>query len=353
MHNPILANFWGKTLFIVWWIAVAAIHFTIISAFYHIPIHIALLDSFIWNFLFALISIGLWYWVRITDIERSKPISILINHIGAASISIGTIATLHSHLLSNLYSKNEIYIAFVDSSFPGRLITGTLFYLLIVLVYYLVSYIKSFRLKVTQEAELKALVKDAELSWLKLQVNPHFLFNSLNSVSSLTMSSPEKAQEMITRLSELLRYSLKQSPDSMVTLKDEIDNCTKYLEIEKVRFGKRLEYNLEIPADLLDSSVPSMIMQPLFENAIKHSVAQSAETSYIEADISRDRFGLVIKVSNTLPEYPSSAKGTGVGLENIKRRLTLIYGLEGLIDVLKSESNFTVTLRIPLNSIEQ
>ena len=216
-------------------------------------------------------SLGLWYWVRIIDIERAKPTSIIINHLGAAAIAIALIVSAHRFLLFQVYSQNESYISFLDSSLPGRLITGTLFYLLIVLVYYLAIYINNFRIKVTQEAELKALVKDAELSWLKLQVNPHFLFNSLNSVSSLTISSPEKAQDMITRLSELLRYSLRQSPETTVALRDEIDNCVKYLEIEKVRFGKRLEYKIITPAELMDISVPSMILQPLFENAIKHS----------------------------------------------------------------------------------
>lgn len=348
MLHPIIGSKIGKIVFVAWWIAIAAIHTATITFFYGIPIQIALADGLIWNFLFAMLSLGFWYWVRISDIESTKPLSIATNHIGASVLSIFTLVSLHKFLSSLLFSDEIEYIQFLDSSIPGRVITGLLFYLLVVLVYYLITYINNFRDKVSREAELKALIKDAELSWLKLQVNPHFLFNSLNSVSSLTMTSPEKAQDMITRLSELLRYSLSQSPDSMVSLRDEINSCIKYLEIEKVRFGNRLVYTIDHPNDLLDVKMPSMILQPLFENAIKHSVAQSADQSTVKAKVSKDSFGLLINVSNSLPNTPTSSRGTGVGIENITRRLNLIYGIGNLLTVNKSVNEFSVTIRIPL-----
>lgn len=350
MFHPILGNKLGKLVFVAWWIAIAAIHTATISFFYNIPPQIALVDGLIWNLLFASLSLGLWFWVRISDIETTKPLTIATNHLGASIVSIIAMVSLHRFICSLLFADQTDYILFLDSSTPGRVITGLLFYLLVVLVYYLIIYIHSFREKVSREAELKALIKDAELSWLKLQVNPHFLFNSLNSVSSLTMTSPEKAQDMITRLSELLRYSLGQSPDSMVSLKEEINSCVKYLEIEKVRFGSRLIYSLDFPNELLDRRVPSMILQPLFENAIKHSVAQSAEPSEINAKIFKDSYGLIFNVTNSLPENPPSSRGTGVGLENIKRRLNLIYGLTNLLSISKTEKEFNVTIRIPFNS---
>jgi LytS/YehU family sensor histidine kinase len=349
MFHPLIGNRLTKTVFVVWWIVVAAIHSTTIYFFYEIPIQIAIVDSILWNTLFAILSLGLWFWVRISDIETAKPISIVINHIGAAVVSIIALVSLHRFLSVIIFPDENDYKLFLESSIPGRVITATLFYILVVLVYYLIIYIHNFRDKVSREAELKALIKDAELSWLKLQVNPHFLFNSLNSVSSLTMTSPEKAQDMITRLSELLRYSLSQSPDSMVALKDEINNCIKYLEIEKVRFGSRLDYSINNPTELMNISVPSMILQPLFENAIKHSVAQSTETSTINAEVSKDSFGIIITVSNTLPDGPSSTRGTGLGLENIKRRMHLIYGMSNLLTVNKSETVFSVVIRIPFN----
>lgn len=347
MFHPVITNRLGQVTFAVWWIAVSAIHFAVFSFFYSIPYPIAAADSLISNTFYALLSLGLWYWVRISDIETSKPFSVLINHLGAAALSITLIVFLQQYILSIIFSDNQEYINSLNGLILGRAITGTLMYALVVLIYYLIIYIQSFREKVSREGELKALVKDAELNWLKLQLNPHFLFNSLNSVSSLTITSPEKAQEMIIRLSELLRYSLKQSPDSMVTLDSELDNCIKYLEIEKVRFGKRLSYSINTTPECQSVKVPGMIIQPLFENAIKHSVAQSAEESIISATISMQRLGVEISISNNLPSEGISTSGTGVGLENIRRRLILIYGSSTLLAVNKTENSFTATLTIP------
>lgn len=349
MIHPILGNRFGKIAFAAWWIVVAAIHSAVLYLFYGVSLLSANIDSFVWVVLYALLSLGLWFWVRLSDIETQKPFSVALNHIGAAVVSILLIVSLHRYMLILLFPDDKDYIAFLDSSLPGRSIVGIFFYILIALVYYLIIYISNFREKVTREAELQALVKDAELSWLKLQINPHFLFNSLNSISSLTMTSPEKAQDMITRLSELLRYSLKQSPGSMVSLNDELANCRKYLEIEKVRFGSRLNYNIECCDECFTFQVPSMILQPLFENAIKHSVAQSADESIVNASITRSEGYLFVEVSNSLPELPTSTAGTGVGLENIRRRLKLIYGTSEFLKVSKHSGRFVVVITIPVN----
>lgn len=347
MVHPILGNSFGKIVFTVWWIAVAAIHFAVLHLFYNIPLVIALTDSMLWVVLFSTLSLGLWFWVRLSDIETQRPYNIVINHLGAAAVSILILVSSHMYILSILFAEDVDYMKFIGSVIPARSIIGVFFYVLIALVYYLIIYIGNFREKLSHEAELKALVKEAELSWLKLQLNPHFLFNSLNSVSSLTMTSPEKAQEMITRLSELLRYSLRQSPDSMVSLSDELDNCNKYLEIEKVRFGKRLSYAIDCCDKCFDVQVPSMILQPLFENAIKHSVAQSADESIIKADISLENNFLHVVVTNSLPDFPTNSAGTGVGLENIRRRLKLVYGSSDFISIGKTTDRFTVTITIP------
>ena len=348
MIHPILGNRFGKIVFAAWWIVVAAIHSAVLYLFYGVPLLNATIDSFVWVVLYAMLSLGLWFWVRLSDIETQKPFSVALNHIGAAVVSILLIVSLHRYMLILIFPDDKEYIAFLDSSLPGRTIVGIFFYILISLVYYLTIYISNFREKLTREAELQALVKDAELSWLKLQVNPHFLFNSLNSVSSLTMTSPEKAQDMITRLSELLRYSLKQSPGSMVSLSDELENCTKYLEIEKVRFGNRLNYGIECCDECLAVQVPSMILQPLFENAIKHSVAQSTDESTIRATVSLRSGYLYVEVSNSLPSFPTSSAGTGVGLVNIRRRLKLIYGTSELVDVRRDSDRFVVLITIPV-----
>jgi sensor histidine kinase YesM len=339
----------GIVAFSVFWGVVAAIMVAVNWYFYQVSFHIAIVDSLVCTALYAILSVGLWFWVRFSDIETTKPISLLINHISAAALSIAVIISVSIYSLSSIYKFETEYIDFLNTSIPGRAITGIFIYSLITLIFYLIIYIQHYREKLSQEAELKALVKDAELNWLKLQLNPHFLFNSLNSVSSLTMTQPEKAQEMIIRLSELLRYSLKQKPDSLVPLEKELDNCIKYLDIEKVRFGERLNYSIDCTAECLQHNVPGMILQPLFENAIKHSVAQSTDESKISVGIQKSSVGIEINVSNTIPPNPASAEGTGLGLDNIRRRLRLTYGLTNLLTIEKSENIFTVKILIPNN----
>jgi sensor histidine kinase YesM len=351
MFNSLFGTRLGLIAFSAWWVIVAATHTVIIAYFYNIPYQISIVDSLLSTILFAILSLGLWFWVRFSDIETTKPLTLLINHIGAALASIAIIIAIVNFSLSHIFINEPEYIEFLDSSIPARAITATFLYLLIALAFYLITYIQNYREKLLREGELKSLIKDAELNWLKLQLNPHFLFNSLNSISSLTMSAPEKAQDMIIRLSELLRYSLKQSPDSKVTLENELDNCIKYLEIEKIRFGSRLTYNINTNPDCLAFNVPAMIIQPLFENAIKHSVAQSPEQSIVDASIKRITMGIEIRISNTLHNDTISPSSTGVGLDNVRRRLMLFYGSSKLIRTEKTNDMFTAILIIPETSI--
>ena len=337
----------GIIVFIGWWLMFGTIHALVVAHFFQIAYSIAFVEAVITATLYALLSLGLWFWVRLSNIETSKPTSLITNHLGAAIVSIGGIVSLVNFLLSRIFSVNQQYVEFINTSIPFRVIVGLLVYLLIVLVFYLITYIQNYREQVLREAELQSLIKDAELNWLKLQLNPHFLFNSLNSISSLTTTDPQKAQEMVIRLSELLQYSLKQSPNSRITLDNELDNCIKYLEIEKIRFGTRLKYSIDTDPECLSLQVPSMIIQPLFENAIKHSVAISPEESVVKAEAIKKSSGVEIRISNTLHAQSSMPGSTGVGLANIRRRLSLLYGTSNLLKIDKSNNTFTAILTLP------
>jgi two-component system, LytTR family, sensor kinase len=339
-------------LFSTWWAIAIVAHLCILNIYFNVDIIVSIVDSIIYNLVFALISIGLWFWVRYSDFETQKLQTILINHSASIILTIIFWITTSNFLLRNILTPDDSYLQFLKDSFPVRIVIGVLYYLVISISFYLGIYIQNFRDQLARETELRTLIRDAELNWLKLQINPHFLFNSLNSISSLTMSNPEKAQDMIIRLSELLRYSLKQSPQSFVPLKDEIDNCTKYLEIEKVRFGKRLGYSINTSDDFQNVSVPAMILQPLFENAIKHGVASSPEDGLIIASFNKVGNYLYIEISNTISTEFPVAKGTGVGISNISRRLSLLFGQNDLIKSKTDGNNYKVDIRIPLSNIK-
>jgi len=223
------------------------------------------------------------------------------------------------------------------------------YYSLFILVYYVVVYYQDIQTKIKQEANLKTLIKEVELNALKNQINPHFLFNSLNSVSSLTITSPQKAQEMIIKLSEYLRYSLSNEEQQVTTLKRELENIQLYLEIEKIRFGDRLNFQFNCGEKELLAKIPAMILQPLFENSIKHGVYESVETINVVLRSQLIGGELKISLTNDFDPEAKKTKGEGIGLKNTRERLFLIYKMNDLLKMKKSENIFTIELNIPQN----
>jgi two-component system LytT family sensor kinase len=195
--------------------------------------------------------------------------------------------------------------------------------------------------------------QSAQLRALRYQVNPHFLFNTLNSLSSLVLASrPEEAEAMIVNLSSFFRSSLTLDPSADVTLAQEIELQELYLDIEKVRFPRRLQVRIDVPADLRAAKVPPLILQPLVENAIKHGVARTTEpvTLRIEAREEDARLILTVENDGAGPRGPEE-HGTGVGLANVCERLTARFGAAGECEASALPGGgWRVTLAMPLES---
>jgi two-component system LytT family sensor kinase len=218
---------------------------------------------------------------------------------------------------------------------------------LLVTGYYLLINFRDLKEKNQREAQLTNLLKEAELNMLRSQIRPHFLFNSLNSISALTMTNPEKAQEMVIKLSEFMRYSLNL-PDTMIsTLEKELYHVELYLDIEKVRFGDRLAFEKTIRDGSLEWHVPVMLLQPLIENSVKYGVYESAEPTLIRLDAGLDDEVLEIRIGNTYDPGAKTRKGTGTGLKNIRARLLNLYGTSSLMKINQTGDYFEVVLRIP------
>jgi LytS/YehU family sensor histidine kinase len=237
---------------------------------------------------------------------------------------------------------------FLSTSIIWRSLIGLLFYTIIVSIYYLLIYYTNFREKLQQESELNALVKEAELRSLKYQINPHFIFNSLNSISSLTISDPDKAREMTINLSTFLRGTLSKNEKQKTKLSEELDNVRLYLKIERVRFEGKFELTEELSDECLNMEVPNMILQPLFENAIKHGVYESLNLVKINLSCKREGDYLKITVANNYDKDAAPRKGEGIGLKNIRNRLQLIYNQDNLLRVNKADGKFSVDIFIPL-----
>jgi two-component system, LytTR family, sensor kinase len=208
-------------------------------------------------------------------------------------------------------------------------------------------YYNNVKISALKESRLETLVRESELSSLKAWINPHFLFNSLNSISSLTLTHPEKAQEMIIKLSEFLRYSITHRDENLTSLDEEVTNLNRYIDIEKVRFGKRLQVSRKIDENALSLKMPALMLQPLMENAIKYSIYDITGPASIDLEITEQPGVMWIRMRNRFdPEY-SVERGSGLGLSNIRKRLAVMYHREDLMQITKENDIFDLQIVIP------
>jgi len=308
------------------------------------------MDSAIFNLSFAVIGYNLWFVVRFNLREKQKTFDMIVSHLITAIVIIVIWLLGAYFLVKNLYGDNLSYIQFLNESLPWRVITGIFYYLFFIMFYYVMLYYEDLQEKLKVESELQNLVKEAELTALKSQINPHFLFNSLNSISSLTITNPDQAQEMVIKLSDFLRYSLSHDKNERTSLEDEIDNLNRYLDIEKVRFGKRLNFSSKIKEGCLRVEIPNMILQPLIENSIKHGVYNSSDEVLVELKCKMDEDYVYIEISNDYDPEAVKKKGQGIGLSNIRKRLQLIYQRRDLLEIFAEKLTFTAKLRFPIQN---
>jgi len=332
------------------WAVIIGIHTIIINFFYDIPGIISLTDASVFNLLFAIIGYNLWFVVRFNLREKQKTFDMIVSHLITAVVIIAIWLLSSYFLMKNMYDYDTSYVQFLNDSLPWRVISGIFYYLFFIMFYYVMLYYEDLQEKLKIESELQNLVKEAELTALKSQINPHFLFNSLNSISSLTITNPDDAQMMVIRLSDFLRYSLSHDKNEKTSLADEINNLNRYLEIEKVRFGKRLNFVSHVSDDCIDLNIPNMILQPLIENSIKHGVYNSSEEVLVELSCKLIDDYVHVEIKNDYDPEAVKKKGKGIGLSNIKKRLQLIYRRQDLLEIKAEKLTFTAKLRFPVKS---
>lgn len=306
----------------------------------------ATIEFLAFPFTFSIIGIPIWYVIKYSTLENNSAGRIIILHIVAATIIV-LIWLYLGVVIIKLFHPN--FDEWSGSGIPVNIFWGYMLYLVYVLFFYAVNYYQGFREKLINESRLKSLIKEAELHALKSQINPHFLFNSLNSISSLTITDPGKAHEMVINLSSYMRYSLKHLQTEKVTLREEIKNNQYYLQIEKVRFGDKLNALFEIDENCLKTKIPNMILQPLYENAIKYGVYETTETVDILTRATCIDDLLEITITNNYDSDIVAEKGEGIGLRNIRDRLQIIYGSSRLLKVEDKKDKFIVTLLVPQN----
>ncbi|MEP6885918.1 MAG: sensor histidine kinase [Gammaproteobacteria bacterium] len=215
-------------------------------------------------------------------------------------------------------------------------------------IYFIVTSQRQRRLAELHESELARALQLAQLRVLKTQLNPHFLFNSLNTVRSLIADDPARAQRAVTHLANTLRYTLSTGHDELVSLAQELDIVREYLALETMRFEERLSVEFNVAPGTGNVRIPVMLLQTVVENAIKHGIAELPEGGTIMISVRRADGVLSMQVENPRPQRAASVAGDGIGLRNADERLRLLFGSDASLDLdLSSPSLATVRIRIP------
>jgi two-component system sensor histidine kinase AlgZ len=339
---------------------VAALPIAAVLAFVlHTPGGLTWLESGLIGFGLAavgeLISLPAWYSCRIAPIDRAPLWRLIATHVVAAQILslfwLG-LGKLLAHALSFFPALQGIEGRFADRTaiVYGA---GCVFYLLAVSFHYV-----SLAQEASHETEARAMqtsiqARDAELKALKAQINPHFLFNSLNSISALTSIDPGRARDMCVLLGDFLRMTLGLGEKTVVHFSEELELLQKYLAIEKVRFGDRLKMQENIQEESRTCLLPPLLLQPLVENAVKHGIAGLPEGGDVRLSAERQNGRLAILVENSWdPDAPPRRSG-GLGLKNVQQRLEARYGKEASLRVNTEGELFQVSLSIPVESEEK
>jgi hypothetical protein len=241
-----------------------------------------------------------------------------------------------------------LYLAQVQGLLP----VGALFYLVAASLYYMLLAVEATRRAEQQSLELTVLAREAELRALKAQVHPHFLFNSLNSISSLTTGDPARAREMCILLAEFFRKSLALGDKPTVSLEEELAVARTYLAIEGLRFGPRLRVEEAVDEAALPCGLPPLLLQPLVENAIRHGIATCAEGGVVRLQARTDGRSLRLLVENPLDPDSPARPGVGLGLANVRGRLLARYGERAWLDAERTHDGFRVTLLLPVEGEE-
>lgn len=261
----------------------------------------------------------------------------------AAVFALSAVLFLGLGLVGTLMSGGVVNWAGITLNYVFMSILNWSRYVFVwVLIYHLYGLMERVNRAQIERLSYENQLKNVELQHLKAQINPHFLFNALNSVKALTHSNPKRAGEAVVLLSDLLRYSLNYERHTLIPLRDEIAVTRDYLELEKIRFNQRLEYSLEIAPEAEGWLIPPIVLVTLTENAIKHGIAQSVEGGKVAIRAKVENRQLLLSVCNTGRYAPTPGR-EGIGLANIRRRLDVLYAGNARFDLQYLPETETVT----------
>ena len=298
---------------------------------------------------YAFVCLSPWYVVRSSPLRTTAVARILLTNFSASiasSIILVAITRGMAVLLSRVAGFQSIDQRFRPHT-PLVFGMGVLLYLLSTGLHYIMLSVEESREALNREMQALVVARDAELKALRAQINPHFLFNSLNSISALTGIDAAQAREMCVRLSEFLRNSLRMGERETVPLSEELALAHSYLGVEQVRFGARLRVEQQIEPGCEACLVPPLLLQPLVENAVKHGIASMVDGGAIRLEARLQETALHISVDNPFDPEGAAARRNGMGLQIVKRRLLARYGDRADMVTTSLENHYRVEILLP------
>ncbi len=342
MH-PVLANRRRLALYLFTWLLLAVLLALLVMEPGRRGIPAAVLLTLPPTLVYAFMCLAAWYPVRAMPLESANTWAMLVSHALAAMLLSGVWLMLFRFSAQQQGGD----LAMIEQRTPALFVAGALLYLLAVAFHYLLVAIERGARIEKQEIEVRMLAREAELKVLKAQLDPHFLFNSLNSISSLCGSNPASARTLTTLLAEYLRKTLRTGSAESITLSEELELASSYLAIERIRFGPRLELAQEIDENVRAFRVPPLLLQPLVENAVKHGIGQLLDGGTLRIAAVRDGGEMHISIENACDPDRVPQQGENIGLANTRRRVEMFYGPAARMEIANEPERFRVALVLP------
>lgn len=298
---------------------------------------------------YAFLGLSAWYVCRRFPLGRSR-LPLMIATLAAGAVAVSALWVLLGGAIAAALSLSPGFAGLSErysGQVPALFSAGLLLYFLSVALHYVLLAMEAAREAERREAELELLAREAELAVLRGQIRPHFLFNSLNSISALASTDAARAQEMCVRLAEFLRKSLSVGERKSISVAEELVLSRAYLSVEALRFGQRPQVEEDLDERGDSCQVPPLLLQPLVENAVRHGIASRIEGGKVRVSVACSAGRLRILIENPLDPDTPTWSGMGVGLANVRKRLAARWGQEGLFAAKRLADRFLVVISVP------
>jgi signal transduction histidine kinase len=345
--HPILASRTGIASYLGFWLLVALLLATAYASASPASGSEAVVVVVPLILFYGLVCLSAWYVCRAAPMNVASVARIVVTQMFASAVTTSLWLLAWEGWTQVLASSYSEAVDNYRAQLPLVIASGVLLFWSAAMFHYLLIAFEKSRTAITHGLGLEVMAREAELKALRAQIDPHFLFNSLNSISALTTTDPKGAREMCILLAAFFRNCVRLGNEDRVSLEEELEMVQNYLDIEKVRCGSRLTTSIDVD-DACDSCfVPPLILQPLIENAVRYGIHSRTDGGSVKLSASCDSEVLVLRIENPYDDDSRAGPGTGVGLVNVKSRIRALFGNRAGLTTSSKDGLFRVELELP------